>query len=527
MGRRHVLRSGAAAVTLLGTATPATGRVNSASASGKSGVDDFAPSTTDWTRQQKLAVDDGDSFGNRVALSSDGTTALIGDHTNQDPNGEEAGAAYVFTRTDGEWSHQEKLTPNDGDDRDRFGNSVALSGDGTTALIGSFRDEDPNGDDAGSVYVFTRSDDEWSQQRKLTPDDGDDEDRFGLSVALSDDGTTALIGAKWDDNPNGGAGGSAYVFTLAGGEWSYQQKLAAVDGDVNDEFGASVALSGDGTTALIGANNDEDPIAYGAGSAYIFTLANGEWNQQQKLTANDGTIGAGFGSVVSLSSNGTTALIGADNGEGPNGYRGGSAYVFTQAGGEWSQQQKLTPDDGDGADSFACSVTLSSDGTTALIGAKFDEDPNGDQAGSAYVFTHTDGEWSQQQKLAANDGDDRDFFGVSGALSGDGTTAFIGADNDEDPHNDGGKIQPGAGSTYVFTESSTDDGSDEDGSGDDGSDDTNNLSRFDTNNNGEIDFNEVIDAIAANNSGTEIGGEPVSFNDVLAVIEAHNTDTQM
>jgi hypothetical protein len=425
-----------------------------------------------FSQQQKLTATDGDSgdvFGFSVAVSSDGTTALIGAPGDEGPNGPNAGSVYVFTESGGTWNQQQKLTTSDGDSRGLFGGSVAVSSDGTTALIGALQDEDPSGALAGSAYVFTESEGTWSQQQKLTATDGDREDLYGESVAVSSngitarrrrqaarptptnsvavssDGTTALIGALRDENPNGRLAGAAYVFTESGGTWSQQQKLAATDGDSEDLFGFSVAVSSDGTTALIGAPGDEDPNGPDAGSVYVFTESGGTWSQQQKLTATDGDREDLFGESVAVSSDGTTALIGASGDEDPNGDNTGSAYVFTESEGTWSQQQKLAATDGDIGGLFGGSVAVSTDGTTALIGAQRDVDPNGPGAGSVYVFTESEGTWSQQQKLAATDGDRRDRFGRSVAGSSDGTTALIGAFADEDPN---GRA---AGSAYVFT----------------------------------------------------------------------------
>jgi hypothetical protein len=105
-----------------------------------------------------------------------------------------------------------KLTASDGDRLDRFGWSVAVSGDGSTALVGAYGDEDPNGDRSGSAYVFSRTDGAWSEEAKLAASDGDSGDWFGASVAVSEDGSTTLIGAGDDEDPNGARSGSAYVF---------------------------------------------------------------------------------------------------------------------------------------------------------------------------------------------------------------------------------------------------------------------------------------------------------------------------
>ncbi|MBX0286910.1 FG-GAP repeat protein [Halomicroarcula sp. F28] len=407
------------------------------------------PPRQNLTQRAKLAADDGDrddKFGWSVALSSDGSTALIGATGDRNPDGAGAGSAYVFDSSGGSWSQRAKLTADDGDIRggfgNGFGNSAALSSDGSTALIGATGDEDPNGSLAGSAYVFDSSGSSWSQQAKLAVDDGDANDQFGESVALSSDGSTALIGA--DEDPRGEGAGSAYVFDSSGESWSQRAKLTADDGDESDGFGYSVALSSDGSTALVGARDDENPNGLSAGSAYIFDSSGESWSQRAKLTAGDGDMSDYFGGSVTLSSDGSTALIGATGDEDPNGEGAGSAYVFGSSGGSWSQQAKLAADDGDIRDGFGGSVTLSSDGSTALIGAETDEDPNGSLAGSVYVFDGSGGSWSQQAKLAAEDGDRGDIFGWSVALSSDGSTALIGANDDEDPNGEQ------AGSAYVF-----------------------------------------------------------------------------
>jgi hypothetical protein len=391
-----------------------------------------------------------------VALSGDGTIAIVSAAADEEPNGTEAGSAYVFEVADGSWSQQTKLAADDGDDEDGFGDAVTLSNDGTTAIVGAKSDEDPNGDNAGAAYVFV-DEDGWSQQAKLAADDGDSFDYFGDSVAVSGDGTTAIVGAESDEDPNGPSAGAAYVFEQSSGSWSQQAKLAADDGDDGDNFG-SVTLSKDGTTAIIGAKYDEDPNgegeSVGAGSAYVFT-DDGGWSQQAKLAADDGDGDDQFGFSVAISSDGTTAIIGANNDEDPNGsgedwYTGaGAAYVFEQSDGTWSQGAKLAADDGDAEDTFGESVALSDDGTTALVGARFDEDPNGYEAGSAYVFEASSDTWSQRAKLAADDGDEGDEFGNSVSVSADGTTALVGTWDDEDPN---GEVEfgSGAGSAYVF-----------------------------------------------------------------------------
>ena len=379
----------------------------------------------------KLVADDGatnDFFGFSVALSGD--TAVIGAFRDSDDvKGVDSGSAYVFARSGTNWSQQAKLTATDGAANDTFGGNVALSGD--TTVIGALGDDDDvNGVDSGSAYVFTRSGTSWSEQAKLTAADGAAGDEFGYSVALS--GDTAVIGAARDDD-KGNDSGSAYVFTRSGTSWSQQAKLTAADGAAGDVFSISVALSGD--TAVIGADLDDEK-GDNSGAAYVFTRSGTTWSQQAKLTADDGAAGDLFGIRVALS--GVTAVIGAarDDDKGDN---SGAAYVFIRSGTTWSQQAKLTAADGAANDRFGTRVALS--GNTAVIGAILDDDKS-DNSGSAYVFTRSGTTWSQQAKLAAADGAADDVFGWSVALSGD--TVVIGAPTSIFV------LPGGTGSAYVF-----------------------------------------------------------------------------
>lgn len=370
-----------------------------------------------WVERAKFTADDGaanDTFGGAVALSGD--TALVGVHRAQVGANPYQGAAYVFTRTAGVWKQQQKLIADDGETNDSFGISVALSGD--TALIGVFYDRIGTNAYQGSAYVFTRSGTSWTLQQKLVANDGLSGAIFGASVALS--GDIALVGAP-DDGTNGVAG-SVYVFTRNGTTWSQQQKLTSSDGEAYDYFGGTLALSPD--TALIGAHGDTVGGNINHGSAYVFTRNGTTWNQQQKLNASDGNAGAYFGQSVALSMN--TALIGARGDDVGVNANQGSAYVFTRNGTTWTQQQKLTASDGAADDVFGESVALS--GNTALITADFDDIGANVNQGSAYVFELSGTVWSEQQKLIASDGEADDRFGVAVGLSPD--TAVIVAQND-------------------------------------------------------------------------------------------------
>ncbi len=320
-----------------------------------------------------------------------------------------------------------------------FGWSVALSADGDTALIGGPLDDPGENGSAGAAWVFTRSGSTWTQQgSKLTPTGlttnqgpfGTVEDDFGYSVALSADGDTALIGGPYTID----FVGAAWVFTRSGSTWTEQGPMlgpGSVPADVASDFGYSVALSGDGNTALI-----SDP---GLDGVWIFTRSRSTWAEQGPVLTGSDEIGtSGFGDSVALSSDGETALIGGpdDNGDGGRAAVG-AAWVFThvpseasrRSGRAWTQQgPKLTGRGEIGKyGEFGSSVALSANGNTALIGGRGDND-----VGAAWVFTRSGirsgpTTWAQQgPKLTGSGAVSDSNFGNSVALSADGNTALIG-----------------------------------------------------------------------------------------------------
>jgi hypothetical protein len=186
---------------------------------------------------------------------------------------------------------------------DLFGRTVAIAGAGDTVLVGARFDDVGANTNQGSAYVFVRSGSTWTQQAKLTAADGVATDLFGNSVALS--GDTALVGAYYDDVGAIGGEGSAYVFVRSGSTWTQQAQLTAADSANSDQFGISVALSGD--TALVGAWLN-DVVTTDQGAAYVFVRSGSTWTQQARLTVADGAPFDQFGFSVALGGSGDTAL---------------------------------------------------------------------------------------------------------------------------------------------------------------------------------------------------------------------------
>ena len=392
------------------------------------------------TQDAKLFAADGgefDRFGRSLALS--GSTALVGAFGDAEPNGRRAGSAYVLERTDGSWRQRAKLAAGDGDAGDEFGGAVALSG--STALVGAAGPYDGR-EGPGAAYVFERAGEGWRQRAKLVAADGDGSDGLGDDVALS--GSTALVGASTDEDPNGRQAGSAYVFERADGEWVETAKLVAPDGAAGDRFGVSVALGADGSTALVGAVGvgARDDYGNGRGAAYVFERTGAGWRLRETLRAADGEGGDGFGGQVALS--GSTALVGADA-HGPRESGGapvarGAAYVFERSRDGWRQDATLVADDGDRGDAFGSSVSLQ--GSTALVtaGADLAYDPRRIVVGSVYAFRRVDGVWEQRARLVPTDAD---AYRACGAIALDGSTALVGAVGDD-------TLGDGAGAVYAY-----------------------------------------------------------------------------
>ena len=410
-------------------------------------------SAVSFSEIKKLTASDTQAlerFGRSVAISGD--AAIVGA-----PTVGSAGSAYVFERNqDGtdSWGEVTKLTASDAQDLERFGRSVAISGD--TVVVGAWR-EDAMGTQAGAVYIFQRDEGgpgNWGEVQKLTASDAQAFDEFGRSVAVS--GDTAVVGASRED-AGGSDAGAAYIFQRNQGgadNWGEVKKLTASDAQAGDLFGRSVAVSGD--TAVVGADR-EDGGTSDVGAAYVFERNEGgagNWGQVKKLTAFGAQEQDEFGFSVAVS--GDTAVVGArDSFRGASPFPEfpvpgpGSAYVFERDEGgadNWGEVKKLAASDGEDGDDFGFSVAVSGD--TVVVGA-FREDSAAFAAGAAYAFQRDQGgpdSWGEVKKLTASDAQANDHFGISVAVSGD--TAVVGAWLEDAGGSD-------AGAAYVFEAQNT------------------------------------------------------------------------
>jgi hypothetical protein len=340
----------------------------------------FVRSGSTWTQQAQLFASDGaatDEFGWSVAI--DGETIVVGADADDVYANTDQGSAYVFTRSGTVWTEQAHLFANDGSgtDRDFFGVSVAVKGD--TAIVGAYLDDYLSNVNQGSAYVFVRSGTTWSLQQHLLAADGAAVDEFGSSVAL--DGETAVVGAWSKTVGSNVQQGSAYVFVRSGTLWTQQAKLTSTDGQAQDFFGASVGLSGD--TVIIGADWHDVSGRTNQGAAYIFVRNGTVWSQQQQLTALDGAANDEFGHSVAVSGN--TVAVGAWRHDVSGTLDQGTTYSFSRSGTVWNQDQQFSAADSLGGDQFGTAVALS--GNTLVVGAWADDVAGKTDQGSVAVFT--------------------------------------------------------------------------------------------------------------------------------------------
>lgn len=280
----------------------------------------FTRSGVTWTQQAKLAGSEttgSDRFG--WSLTMAGNTLAVGSPLDDVGSTFNAGTVYVFTGSGATWTEQGRLSASDRLEDDQFGAAVAVSGD--TLAIGA-EGVEGNVDNAGAAYVFTRTAGIWSQRLRLTAAASGDltTDRwFGRSVAL--DAGTLVVGEPGRLTSTG----AAYVYTGSGASWTLQQALTASDAASGDAFGHSVAVRGD--LALIGAYDEESVSSpLNRGSIYVFRRSAGVWTQPDKFLASDPSSGARFGFGVALSPG--AAIVGAPNNANGAINEAGAAYVF-------------------------------------------------------------------------------------------------------------------------------------------------------------------------------------------------------
>ncbi len=323
-------------------------------------------------------------------------------------------------------------------------------------------------------------------------------DSFGISIALSADGSTLAVGATEEDSNTvlvGGnqaddsapGSGAVYVFSRSGATWFQQAYVKASNTGAGDHFGSALALSSDGNTLAVAAvteasnatgvgGNQADNSKVGSGAVYVFLRSGASWSQQAYIKASNTEAGAGFGWSVALAADGNTLVVGsskeASSATGIGGQvdnlapDSGAVYVFTRSGSSWSQQAYVKASNTGSFDRFGSSVALSADGNTLAVGAWGEasnatgvggdqSDNNFAQSGAVYVFSRNGIVWSQQAYVKASNTQPADLFGWSVSLSANGAVLAVGAPYEDSSATGVGGIQGDnsaseSGAVYVF-----------------------------------------------------------------------------
>lgn len=384
----------------------------------------FTQTQAQWTQigNDIDGTEEGDRFGAAVSINNDGTIVAIGSNNNE----EEEGMVRIYENNEGAWVLLEEINNNvseanfgfslslnsDGsviaigapfaystsgfvsiyeniegtwtevggkiygeDISNRSGYSVSLNGDGSIVAIGATLNSD-NGSMAGHARVYENIEGTWTQIGQDI-DGAVEDDKFGTSISINDDGSIVAIGAI-DNDANGENSGHVRIFENIEGTWT--QIGQDINGDeVSEQFGRSVSLSADGSIVAIGANGSDGSIT-NAGQVSIYENNNGTWTQIGEdiygESANDNS-----GYSISLSDDGSKVAIGAyKNGVHDKGH----VRVYENIEGTWTQVgEDIDGEANDDQSGFA--VSLSGDGTTVIIGAALNDD-NGLNAGHARVY---------------------------------------------------------------------------------------------------------------------------------------------
>jgi len=285
--------------------------------------------------------------------------------------------------------------------------------------------------------------------RKLVASDKAATDYFGYSVSFSSDGSRVVVGAYLSDPGAVSSAGSAYIYSRSGTVWTEEAKIIASDKASSDYFGWSVSISSDGSRVVVGANLSDPGGTSNAGAAYVYSRSGTVWTQEAKIFASDKAASDLFGDSVSISNDGSRVVIGARLSDPGGTGDAGAAYMYSRSGTTWTEEAKIIASDKLANDYFGVSVSFSGDGTRVVVGARFSDPGGTSDAGAAYVYSRSGTVWTQEAKIFASDKVASDNFGVSVSISNDGSRVVVGA-NLSDP---GGTS--GAGAAYVFSRSGT------------------------------------------------------------------------
>lgn len=394
----------------------------------------------------RIVATDGatrDRFGYSLDITNDGRTLIVGATLDTNSNGRMAGGVYVFRRDEDGWHQSAKLTADDGDRGDWFGSAVSISDDGDIALVGAQAENDPNGAESGAVYVYHFEETDWQQRQKLIAPDGDSFDQFSRSVELTPDGTTAFIGAPFKENSSGNETGAIYEYRREPDGWTLVNTLVPSDWDLNGSFGSTLDISNGGQRLFISGSIVSEPDeSETAAAVFVVEKAGKQWVRRGTLTASDGDPRDFFGETILATDHGQSVLVGAPNDEDPHGEHSGSVYLFEERPDDWHQQQNLTAAEGGRGDRFGLSIETWRDTSTILVGAPGESSETGEQS-RICVFRRDGNQWRQERVIPAPRDNPTDLFGTRIVVAEEAGLAAVSA-----PESDGHEQSSGAVYVY-------------------------------------------------------------------------------
>ena len=367
------------------------------------------------------------NFGNSVALSDDGTRAIVGANL-EDEGTTNGGACYVYKASGGTWTLEQQILPSPVSGY--FGNSVSMDSDGIRVAIGAPYDA-TGASGAGAVFIYKRDGTVWSLEQKLLADDTGTNQILGNSISISDDGAYVVAGANGDASNTG----AAYVFARTGTTWAQQQKILPSDSEAGAQFGFSCGISGDATRIVVGAYQD-DATGVNSGAAYVFTRSGTSWAQESKLVAAASQAGERAGNSVAIDRDGARIVVGAFWRTVSSLTLAGAAFVWKRTGTTWAEEATFVSSSPEATDYFGHACGIDANGERVIISS-----PGMSVAGVATIFVRNPGTtvWTEETKLFGGGS----WLGESCSISGDGTRALVG-----DKYEDAGATD--AGTAYFF-----------------------------------------------------------------------------
>lgn len=458
-----------------------SGEVLATSASiGPSGLD--ATDVIQYVKASNTGAND--LFGYTIALSGDGSVLAVGA---KGENGSGVilsdgsageGAVYVYRHDGSGWQGPVYLKASNNGANDDFGYDIALSDDGNTLAVGAWAEDgsgtgvaaatDEAAENAGAVYVYRYDGTVWQSPVYIKASNTGALDFFGSWVALSGDGNILAVAASGEDGSGTGVNpvsnndafdeaGAVYIYQHDGSGWQSTAYIKASNTSAGDNFGRGVALSDDGKTLAVGAHYEDgsgtgvgaasDESASNAGAVYVYRHDGSGWQNPVYIKASNTGTGDFFGESVKLSGDGRTLAVSASGEDGSgtgvdpvsnnSANQSGAAYVYRHDGVGWQSPVYFKASNTGAIDWFAFTIALSNDGNTLAVGASTEDgggvgvnavsDEGSTDSGAVYVYRHDGNAWQSPAYIKADNTGAGDWFGISVALSGDGSTLAVGA----------------------------------------------------------------------------------------------------